>query len=218
MLITASLTACGGGDGGSGASGQVALQQSNSYLPAQSDVTWDYGHGFADTYPSTVTFAGKEVTVLNYPSSGKEYFHTTADKVSFMGLHSPYVLVPSIGSFSVDFRFDEPLELFSNSSPFGSKRLTTTGTANISPDHGLKKATIKANAFAYGVENVHLNFGTVEAVKVNVEMEIKTIVDNVEIRTNMEQTLWFAENIGIVKRYENGQFIELLSYNVPSKE
>ena len=220
IISTLGLAACGGGGGGSGGGGDTAVAPSstNSMLPTSSETKWYYSNSTEQTYATTTQVAGATAQVLNYPTGGKEYFITNEDNISLAGFYSPYVNVYDVGTFTIDFRFNQPIELLSNNVIAAQKNFSTSGTANINPTYGVRDVTIYGDSTVVGIETITVPFGTFEATHVKYDLDINATIDgyNFNIPSNVE--LWFVENIGIVRRIEQGVTLELTNFTAPDTD
>lgn len=218
MISTLGLAACGGGGSGGGGDTAVAPSSTNSMLPTSSETKWYYSNSTEQTYATTTQVAGATAQVLNYPTGGKEYFITNEDSISLAGFYSPYVNVYGVGTFTVDFRFNQPIELLSNNAIAAQKNFSASGTANINPTYGVRDVTIYGNSAVVGTETVTVPFGTFEATHVKYDLDINATIDGYSFNIPSNVELWFVENIGIVRRIEQGVTLELTDFTAPDTD
>ncbi|EPR4993172.1 hypothetical protein ACU6DI_002205 [Vibrio navarrensis] len=218
VIGTLALSACGGGDSGGGGGGTVAPSSNNSLLPTSTQTKWFYSDSSDQTYATTTQVAGSTAQVLNYPTGAKEYFVTDKDSISFAGFYSPYVNVYGIGTFTIDFRFNQPLELVNNSSVSAQKSFSASGTANINPTYGARNIEIDGTSTVVGIETITVPYGTFEATHVKYDLEIGTTIDGYYFSIPSNVELWFVKNIGIVRRVEHGNIVELTNFIAPDRD
>lgn len=221
LLCAVTLSACGGGGGSDSSHGNqaqnVAPNSPNNYLPTSTDTKWHYSNSTDSTYATTTQISGETAQVINYPTGGKEYFIATEDSVSFAGFYSPSTSVSGVGNFKIDFRFDESVQLLGSAAQM-SRYISSTGTANIQPTYGNRSINIFGTSFVNGTESITVPFGTFDATHVTLNLSISSTIDGYYFEVPWNVDLWFAEGVGIVRRIQDGQVIELTNYSAPDIE
>ena len=220
LLCAITLSACGGGGGEGGSDNKhqtIAPNSPNNYLPTSSDTKWYYSDSADSTYATTTQIVGKTAQVLNYPTGGKEYFIATEDNLSFAGFYSPSTTVSGVGNFRIDFRFDESMQLLGGASRM-SQFVSFTGTANIQPTYGTKKINVFGTSHVNGTESITVPFGTFDATHVTLNLSISSTIDGYYFEIPWNVDLWFAEGVGIIRRVQDGQVIELTNFSAPDVE
>ena len=213
LITVAALTACGGGSGGGSDDGASSVEQSTGrYLPTDNSITWEYDNGVESSFDGTVVTDDEHFSVLTHsPGGGKEYFHSQDDQIVLRGFYAPSLNVEGT-TYSADVILSRNILIWADSYPVGqSTTVTGNGEVTISPTYGERSISFSATRNIVGTEIVTVPAGTFTAIHATVEMEVSTVVEGTTILVPYTAEYWFTQDLGIIKRRENGVTMRLTS-------
>jgi hypothetical protein len=217
------LTACGGGGGGGGDGGSnnpPPADVANRYLPTDSSLKWVYNSGSTQLYFLAPALSnGSTVHSLVYPTGGKEHFITSASQIGLQGLYLPSITVGDGVTYTGDVRFN-PAAIISDQgwTPGWSQSLGGSGTIEISPKYGRKSVTYTGYARYVGESSVSTGLGAFAARKIEVSLQFTVVVEGYSFTLPYQTTFYFAKDIGVVRREQNGTVYTLFSLGGPDRD
>lgn len=213
LIAVAALTACGGGSGGGSDDGGSPVEQSTGrYLPTDNAITWEYDNGVESSFDGTIVTDDIPFSVLTHsPGGGKEYFHSQDDQIVLRGFYAPSLNVEGT-TYSADVILSRNILIWADSYPVGqSTTVTGGGEVTISPTYGERAISFSATRNIVGTETVTVPAGTFTAIHATIEMEVSTVVEGTTILLPYTAEYWFTQDLGIIKRKENGITMRLVS-------
>jgi hypothetical protein len=213
LITVTALTACGGGSGGGSDDGGSPVEQSTGqYLPTDNGITWVYDNGVESSFDGTIVTDDIPFSVLKHsPGGGKEYFHSQDDQIVLRGFYAPSLNVEGT-TYSADVVLSRNILIWADSYPVGqSTTVTGGGEVTISPTYGERSISFSATRNIVGTETVTVPAGTFTAIHATIEMEVSTVVEGTTILLPYTAEYWFTQDLGIIKRKENGTTMRLVS-------
>ncbi|WP_369985207.1 IPT/TIG domain-containing protein [Thalassolituus sp.] len=213
LMTVAALTACGGGSGGGSDDGGSPVEQSTGqYLPTDNGITWEYDNGVESSFDGTIVTDDIPFSVLTHsPGGGKEYFHSQDDQIVLRGFYAPSLNVEGT-TYSADVVLSRNILIWADSYPVGqSTTVSGGGEVTISPTYGERAISFSATRNIVGTETVTVPAGTFTAIHATIEMEVSTVVEGTTILLPYTAEYWFTQDLGIIKRKENGITMRLVS-------
>ena len=179
------------------------------FLPMDAGSTWYYDNVMSTpaVLEQATNIAGVTLKPIQFPSDSRLYFDVSNNHIKFYGFYLPEVTT-NYGTFSADIKFDNGIELTSNSLVQGG------GNANIQPTYGDKELSWNAETIFHGVDKVKVVAGEFYALHTEISFRGYVNVNGAQVYVVYNSHIWFGADVGIIKIIENGIESELTEYNI----